>query len=125
MTADARLRLWDIASGEGLSLPSGADVSVLALDLHSGAPQFVNAGSDDVVRVWSAERPAALIELQHEGAPVDTAFARDGRMLATAGPDERARLWDTEAGLALATFQHDATVVRSSTPRVAGRAKSF
>ena len=95
-SGSGRIFLWDVATGEPLSVLQGHDRLVVSLAFAPGGEFLASASLDGSVRLWrmpgGAEVGALLISQRnfHE-----VAISADGKLLAAACGDGRLFLWDT------------------------------
>jgi WD40 repeat protein len=108
-TSGPEARVWDVSPagrGEVLTLP-GPDTGEHA-DLAftpDGRRLVAASGHEGVVRVWSTDTGAKLLELDHHArtkarvrAVIGIDISSDGSRIATAGADGSARIFDAETG---------------------------
>ena len=80
--ADARIRLWEVASGRLLAILWGHEDSVNDLSFSSGGRTLASASSDGTVRLWSVGMQCQFgVVEQRSGTATAVAFAPDGRSL--------------------------------------------
>lgn len=96
---DARLVLWDIATGEPIREFVGHQEAVNAVEFSPDDTLIASAGDDDVLALWDVATGefTALFE-GHSDDVWDVAYSPDGTMLASASRDNTVFLWDTETG---------------------------
>jgi WD40 repeat protein len=92
---DSTLRLWDIRTGELLTVLRGHEGSVYSAVLLPATA--VSGDSTGQLILWETEAGTPLARVQaNDGAVIDlTVLEREGRIL-TAGANEPVRLWDVE-----------------------------
>ncbi|MBI5865806.1 MAG: immunoglobulin domain-containing protein, partial [Planctomycetes bacterium] len=93
------IMVWNAQSCASLhSMHENHGAWVHSLAFFPGSRQFLSAGNDGTVRMWSADGTSQLGPplVAHNGLPVyAVAISPDGSLFATAGADNVARLWLT------------------------------
>jgi eukaryotic-like serine/threonine-protein kinase len=90
-------RIWDTATGKQLSAHKAQFCSRLRVAFGPDGRRLASAHSGDSVMIWDDYLPADRPELKDTGWPLDLAFSRDGRRLAST--DEKVvKIWDIESG---------------------------
>jgi len=81
---DESIRLWNVASCVCVALFTGDSAhrgEVLSLDFHLDGKQFVSAGMDNAIKIWSLDQCAPAIKqasnLQHQGAEAQASSRGD------------------------------------------------
>ena len=101
-SADRTIRLWDVASGQGLRTLSGHTGYVYSVAWSPDGKTLASASSDITIRLWDAASGQALRTLSgHAGYVYSVAWSPDGKTLASASWDRTIRLWDAASGRAL------------------------
>ena len=105
-SADGTARVWDVATGELLSLLRH-DAPLRHAALSPGGDRVATAGADGVVHVWDAHRAQRIAPpLRHDGEVKHVAFSPDGDRVLTASADHTARVWNTASGQELVRLPH-------------------
>ena len=92
---DAKLRIWDVETGELLHTMRGHKGNVRCAAYSPNGEIIVSGGDDRTARLWSAEG-VGIIQLSGHIKPVRAAaFSPDGKFLATGG-DHAIRIWRIE-----------------------------
>ena len=91
---DARVRLWDAATGTAGRVLEGHHGPVRAVAFSADGATLASAGDDATVRLWDAATGTAGRVLEgHRGWVLAVAFSADGATLASASNDATLRLW--------------------------------
>ena len=101
---DGQVHLWDVATGQEVTL-EGHRGRVVAVAFSKDGT--VAAGSrDGTVRLWDvATRSATTLSRQHFSAARGVALSPDGTTLATALPGYAVQLWDAATGANIAELE--------------------
>ncbi|KAH7905468.1 quinon protein alcohol dehydrogenase-like superfamily [Hygrophoropsis aurantiaca] len=106
----ARVRVFDVATGETVVSPFKAHPSiVMALVYILDGQQFTTASYDKSIRVWDAATGQQLGDpiLGHEDWVHQIALSRDGQRITSSSQDSTVRVWDLkrrrQAGASLRT----------------------
>jgi WD40 repeat protein len=100
------IRLWDLATGQAVTLASVPDSwAGKVLVFHpSGHTLAGGAGMDKTIRLVDLAT-SQVTALAGHASPIDSAaFSPDGRTLATGSSDKTVKLWDLATGQATATL---------------------
>ncbi|MCI4061086.1 NB-ARC domain-containing protein [Micromonospora sp. R77] len=112
---DAKVRLWDSATGQIRATLDGHTGPVRLIRLSADDKRVVTASGDDV-RIWEASSGRMLMRLPVQGGVVnDLALAADGTWVVTAGSDPAARIWDTVSGRLIRKLPGHASTVTAVT----------
>ena len=108
--ADYTVRIWDLRTGEKLTLQHEGNVEA-ALFSPDGR-QVVTASEDQTARVWDTATGHELLRLPHPQAVTALAVSPDGNLIATGVGYSRqgkysARLWDAQSGRQSAELSDD------------------
>jgi WD40 repeat protein len=96
---DAKVALWDAATGRQVRVLSGHFASVNAVAFSSDGRLLASGGHGGGLRLWRVADGQLLHELKgHRVQVFGVAFAPDGKLLASASADGTARLWDVASG---------------------------
>jgi len=107
---DNSLRVWDVASGEGVKTLRGHGSGVRSC-AFSPDRKHILAGDDRRVCVWDLAGYQevrvlhATVFAGHEDAVLSARFSHDGKQIVTASRDRTASLWDAASGEPLRRFQ--------------------
>jgi len=112
---DGQVGMWDITKHKNAlprleHLVKASDEEVLAMIVNPMAAQYITAGNDTLVRVWSVRTQAALATLRGHSDAI-SCLALDGNFLFSASEGGDVRLWDLHSFGALSTLRaHDGPV---------------
>ncbi|KXZ55794.1 hypothetical protein GPECTOR_2g1344 [Gonium pectorale] len=104
-SADATVRVWDVATGYCMETLRGHAKEVNAVAVTPNAKRILSAGADGAVLVWdftTGERKRTL--RGHKGAVSCMAVSPDGTWMVTGGHDKSLRIWDLLNGNQLAAI---------------------
>jgi serine/threonine protein kinase/WD40 repeat protein len=93
---DARVGLWDAASGKELAMYTGHTSSVTAVAFSRDGRHLLSADATESVKVWDANPRADALLLNLGDMPYYTAVSPDARRIATfeAHPAGEIKVWD-------------------------------
>jgi RNA polymerase sigma factor (sigma-70 family) len=96
---DARVRLWDVATGKLLSQSQGQRGAVTALAFSVDGRRLASGGADKTLYLWSVPDGREVRKLVgHRDRVQCVALSPDGKVLASGGRDMTLRLWDGSSG---------------------------
>lgn len=103
---NARVRLWDLGTGECLRVFEGHKGMVNGVAWSSDQRRALSGSHDNTVRLWDVGTGRCLRVLKgHKNAVWKMAFSADQRRALTSGKDGTVRLWDLETGRCLSVFE--------------------
>jgi WD40 repeat protein len=96
---DARVRLWDVASGGLLRTFRGHRGAVLSVTFSPFGSLMASAGADGEVKLWNASGGEQVRALPgHAGGAWSVAFSPHGDRLVSSGADGATRIWSAANG---------------------------
>jgi WD40 repeat protein len=113
---DAKVRLWDPASGTPVDRLAGHTGWLYSVAFGTGPDGrlvLASASNDQTVRLWDPDAGTSVGLTGHTGTVTSVAFGTgpDGRLrLASASKDQTVRLWDPDAGTSVGLTGHTGTV---------------
>ncbi|QKW66134.1 hypothetical protein HUT15_37100 (plasmid) [Streptomyces sp. NA03103] len=111
---DAKVRIWDRASGSCTATLTGHTGIVSSVAIAPDGTWLATAGDDKTVRVWDRATGLCTATLTGRTDWVrSVAIAPDGTWFATAGNDAKVRIWDCASWSCIATFTGHTDWVRS------------
>jgi len=96
--ADRRLRLWDLARGEGTPF-SELGSRTYRVSFSPDGGRIGSANADGKARIWDLAARLQVEIAGHVGEANGFSFGPDGDLVATAGDDGTVRLWQASSGL--------------------------
>lgn len=100
---DARILVWNVATGEPLfpaPLTNPADSVTFAIEFSPDGKRLVTGGDGERAVIWTLDgntsKPLECPE-EHTGSIRTLAFSPDGKMFATASGDNTLIIWETDA----------------------------
>ena len=108
---DNTIRVWDIASADGVKTLRGHGSSVRSCVFSPDGQWVLSGGDDESVRLWNVQGYQEVRVLHatvfsgHDDAVLSARFSRDGQKIVTASRDRTASLWNAETGQPLRRFQ--------------------
>lgn len=114
---DGSVRLWDIASGQAITITTytgGITSAAFSYDgkliLTTGQDQ----GQDGVAELWNPDGSRVAILAGHTGSVLWGSFSPDGTLIVTAGQDKTARLWRVDGSQVATLAGHTNRVTSAS-----------
>ena len=93
--ADWRIILWDIPSGEQITVFQGHTDWISDLAFSPNGHLLASAGLDEEIKVWSVKKKRFLFSLKgHKNWVSAVAFTPDGRYLVSGSWDGTIKIWD-------------------------------
>ena len=93
---DARLKIWDVASGNVLRTLTGHTKPVLTAAISSDGRLIASGGEDDTVRVWNVVTGDMRVVGSHSAPVRAVAFSADSRQLISVAAPQL-KVWDVGA----------------------------
>jgi len=113
---DKTLRIWDVSTGECLSVLKGhEDVVRSGVFSPDGHQVFSGGGGmDRTLRIWDTKTGECLKAFQgHLGSIRKCALSSDGQLVVTAAGDKTLRIWDARTGECLRILEGHEDGLRS------------
>jgi WD40 repeat protein len=95
---DSMVRLWDVATGDPVSVLEGHGERVRAVDFSHDGGQIASASEDSTSRIWDVASGKTLIKLDHPDKVWAVSFSCDRVVVATGCEDGKVRLWNATTG---------------------------
>ncbi|WP_437477905.1 AAA family ATPase [Sorangium sp. So ce1014] len=103
---DKTLRVWDIASGQLLSIIEGHGDWVMACAISPDGQRVVSASSDTTLKLWDLASGKLLSTLMGHGDWVNScAISPDGERIVSASEDQTLKVWDLSTARLLFTLR--------------------
>ena len=103
---DDTIRIWDVVSGNFLSVLEGHTDSINDLKFSSNGTMLATGSSDHTIRLWDVQSWTEVQALTADSVSVSSvAFSADGNTLATGSSDGTIRLWDIASGMTYRAFK--------------------
>lgn len=110
-TVHAKLRIWDVETGELLNTFEGHQAGIWSVLFNSDGDRLVTSSFDGTVRIWDVETGEILHTLNRSGVVLYATFSPDGQLVISGGSDRNIYIWDTGTGELIDTLRgHRATV---------------
>jgi WD40 repeat protein len=105
------VKLWDLTTGQGLTLKGHTD-AVNSVVYSPDGKRLASASWDKTVKVWDAASGQEIMTLKgHTFNVVSVAFSPNGKRLASASWDNTVNVWDAASGQEVMTLRgHSAGV---------------
>ncbi len=117
-SADATVRLWDIASGRECALLKGHNEPIALVLFSPTGARLASASADATVRLWSVPDGVQRCLLEgHSSGVITLAFSPDSQTLASGSVDKTICFWDVGSGdqrVASQGHTHRVTVIAFS-----------
>ena len=109
---DGTLRLWDVASGDCLTVLEGHAGTVTACAFSPDGRLALSASGDNTLRLWDVASGILRSVLEgHTNGVNACAFSPGGRLALSASQDKTLRLWDVASGSCRALLEGHANWV--------------
>lgn len=110
-TVHAKLRLWDVETGELLNTFEGHEAGIWSVLFNPDGDRVVTSSFDGTVRLWDVETGEILHTLSRHGVVLYATFSPDGQLIVSGGSDRNIYVWNTETGELIDTLRgHRSTV---------------
>jgi WD40 repeat protein len=114
---DYSAHLWDWATNRKLSVLSGHEGAIRAIDFspRSASDRYiVTASNDKTARVWDVSNQFSTVLSQHQNEVVESVYSPDGQYILTASVDDTARLWSAAGQPLLELEGHENDVLSAA-----------
>jgi serine/threonine protein kinase/WD40 repeat protein len=102
---DAKVRLWDLESGEPMMEAAGHLKFVGQVAFSPDGKRLASPGGEGDVRIWDVETKKVIRTLHgHRRWVWAVAWSQDGSRLISGAKDTTARVWDPESGTLVLTL---------------------
>ena len=102
---DAKIKLWDIATGQEIRTFSGHNSLVLSVAFSPDGNQILSGSYDNTMKLWDTATGQGLKTFSGYGSNVDSvAFSPDGKRVIAGSGDSTIKLWDIVHGQIIRTF---------------------
>src|SRR4029077_12398613 len=91
---DARVRIWNLQTGQETASFTGAIDQIDRLVYSPDGRRLAASGDGPVAQVWRLEDPGSVVLRGHAETVFDLKFSPDGWRIATAGADATVKLWN-------------------------------
>ncbi|NER83622.1 MAG: hypothetical protein F6K42_29560, partial [Leptolyngbya sp. SIO1D8] len=109
---DCQVRLWDVLSGECLTVFEGHTHAVWSVDVSSDGRHIASGGNDQGVKLWDLQSGDCLQTFEGHTLQIwSLAFSPDGQTIASGSMDQTVRLWSLETGQCAAYFRCHSNMV--------------
>jgi len=111
---DETVILWDIATGEQLSVLKGHKSIVYSVAFSPDGKLLASGSHDRLINIWDVETGKILRRLKgHDSVIYSVAFSPDGKLLASGGHDRIVIIWNIADGKRLHVLKGHGSVVYS------------
>jgi WD40 repeat protein len=105
-SADATLKVWDAATGQGLLTLKGHTFLVTSVAYSPDGRRIVSGSWDKKLKVWNAGTGQDLLTLKgHRNSVSSVAYSPDGRRIVSGSEDQTLKVWDAATGRDLLTLK--------------------
>jgi WD40 repeat protein len=102
---DGTARLWDLATGEQISIMAGQGPGIEDARFSSDGRELATSGGEGGTRLWSTGNGRLIATLDENHEAVNSSdFSADGRFVLTGDETGTLRLWDRATGKLLSRF---------------------
>lgn len=95
---DRMIRVWNINSGETISVLQAHTGSILSISLSSDGSRMVSGSEDKTIRVWNVQSRRSICTLEgHTDKILTVVISSDGQHVASMSEDMTVRIWDIDS----------------------------
>jgi WD40 repeat protein len=113
--ADAKVKLWEVASGQEVRTLRGHKALVWSVAFSPDGRLLASGGADSTVKIWEVASGRTVRTLSGHNSWVisSVAFSPDGRLLASGSGDNTVKVWEVASGQEVHTLTGHTNVVKS------------
>ncbi|MDQ1329973.1 MAG: hypothetical protein QG578_236 [Thermodesulfobacteriota bacterium] len=113
-SADLNVHIWDVASGECLTVLKDHGNSVNSVAWAPDGQWLASGSGDDTIQIWNTNTWRKPIVLNEHTQPIwSVAWSPDGQKLASGSYDETIKIWDTKTWKILKEIEWNKKTVSS------------
>lgn len=113
-SADKKVKVWDLESGDCLGTGNGHEAPVLGVAYDDSSKYMVTCSEDGTVRIWDGSIASLKKTLVgHEGAVYSCDWRPGYQHVCSGGQDKKIKLWDVDEGTCIMTIIGHEAAVRS------------
>ena len=111
---DGTVKLWDVATGEGIATLEGHTSGVRSVSFSLDGVTLAAGAGDGTVKLWDVATGEGIATLEgHTNRVNSVSFSLDGATLASGAGDGTVRLWNVATHTAIATLEGHTDEVNS------------
>ncbi|MEQ1839613.1 MAG: AAA family ATPase, partial [Verrucomicrobiales bacterium] len=111
---DAKVKLWDVATGEEDATLSGHTSGVTSVAFSPDGTRLASGSEDAKVKLWDVATGKEVTTISgHTSGVTSVAFSPDGTRLASGSEDAKVKLWDVATGKEVTTISGHTSGVTS------------